>query len=133
MDARCALGYRRRVSVPLTLLGLLEREPGHGYDLKRDYDTYFGRGKPLPFGQVYATLSRLARDGKVVAGEAEPGGGPDRKRYAITQRGAAEVETWLAAPAEPEPHLQTVLFAKVVLALMLGHPADHYLDTQRGR
>jgi DNA-binding PadR family transcriptional regulator len=25
------------MSVPLTLLGLLEREPSHGYDLKRDY------------------------------------------------------------------------------------------------
>jgi DNA-binding PadR family transcriptional regulator len=49
-----------RVSVPLTLLGLLEREPSHGYDLKRGYDTYFGRGKQLPFGQVYATLGRLA-------------------------------------------------------------------------
>jgi len=33
-------------------LGLLEREPSHGYDLKRDYDTFFGRGKPLPYGQV---------------------------------------------------------------------------------
>ena len=32
------------MSVPLTLLGLLEREPSHGYDLKRDYDAYFGRG-----------------------------------------------------------------------------------------
>ena len=31
----------------VTLLGLLEREPSHGYDLKRDYDTFFGRGKPL--------------------------------------------------------------------------------------
>ncbi len=39
------------MSVPLTLLGLLEREPGHGYDLKRDYDTYFGRGKPLRYSQ----------------------------------------------------------------------------------
>ena len=73
-------------------MGLLEREPSHGYDLKRDYDTYFGRGKPLPYGQVYATLARLARDGKAVAGEAEPGGGPDRKRYAITPAGTAEVE-----------------------------------------
>jgi DNA-binding PadR family transcriptional regulator len=119
------------VSVPLTLLGLLEREPSHGYDLKRDYDAYFGRGKPLPFGQVYATLGRLARDGKAVASEAEPGDGPDRKRYAITEAGAADVETWLTEPAEPEPHLQTVLFGKVVLALMLGRPAGRYLDTQR--
>src|ERR1039457_6933429 len=90
------------MSVPLTLLGLLEREPSHGYDLKRDYDTYFGRGKPLPYGQVYATLSRLARDGKAIA-----------------------------EPALPEPHLQTVLFARVVLALMLGRPAARYLDVQR--
>ena len=119
------------MSVPLTLLGLLEREPSHGYDLKRDYDAFFGRGKQLPFGQVYATLGRLARDGKVIAGGAEPGEGPDRKRYAITNVGRHEVDTWLAEPVEPEPHLQTVLFAKVTLALMLGKPASAYLDTQR--
>ena len=119
------------MSVPLTLLGLLEREPSHGYDLKRDYDTFFGRGRPLPFGQVYATLGRLARDGKVVIGEVEPGVGPDRKRYVITEVGATEVGAWLAEPVEPEPHLQTVLFSKVVLALMLGRPAEEYLDAQR--
>jgi DNA-binding PadR family transcriptional regulator len=119
------------MSVPLALLGLLEREPSHGYDLKRDYDTYFGRGKPLPFGQVYATLSRLARDGKVEVGDLEPGDGPDRKRYVITDEGRREVEAWLAEPIEPEPHLQTVLFIKVVLALMLERDADKYLDTQR--
>ena len=119
------------MSVPLTLLGLLEREPSHGYDLKRDYDAYFGRGKPLPFGQVYSTLGRLARDGKVVISEVGPGDGPDRKRYVITDLGATEVEQWLTEPVEPEPHLQTVLFAKVVLALMLDRPAGEYLDTQR--
>src|SRR6478672_2996846 len=117
--------------VPYALLGLLEREPSHGYDLKRDYDAYFGRGKPLPFGQVYATLARLARDGKVIAGEAEPGAGPDRKRYVITEQGATEVEMWLAEPVEPEPHQQTLLFVKVVLALMLGRDAERYLDAQR--
>jgi DNA-binding PadR family transcriptional regulator len=119
------------MSVPLTLLGLLEQEPSHGYDLKRDYDAWFGRGKPLPYGQVYATLARLARDGKALAGPAEPGEGPDRKRYAITEAGVADVERWLSEPAPPEPHLQTVLFAKVVLALMLDQSAGRYLDLQR--
>ncbi len=119
------------MSVPLTLLGLLERRPSHGYDLKRDYDAFFGRGKPLPFGQVYATLGRLARDGKVMISEVGPGEGPDRKRYVITEVGATEVDAWLTEPVEPEPHLQTVLFAKVVLALMLGRSAEEYLDTQR--
>lgn len=123
--------YSRCVSVPLALLGLLEREPSHGYDLKREYDTYFGQGKPLPFGQVYSTLARLARDGKIVAGESEPGSGPDRKRYSITEEGRREVAAWLAEPIKPEPHLQTVLFIKVVLSLMLDQDAQGYLDTQR--
>ena len=118
------------MSVPMAFLGPLEREPSHGYDLKHDYDAYFGRGRPLPFGQVYTTLARLARDGKAMVGEAEPGAGPDRKRYTITETGKNEIEEWLAEPIQPEPHLQTDLFVKVVLSLMLGRPAEKYLDVQ---
>jgi DNA-binding PadR family transcriptional regulator len=119
------------MSVPLTLLGLLEREPSHGYDLKRDYDTYFGRGKPLRYSQVYATLARLTRDGKALPGPVEHGAGPDRRRYMITDAGIADVEAWLSEPAPPEPDLQSELFAKVVLSLMLDRPAGGYLDLQR--
>lgn len=119
------------MSVPMALLGLLDREPSHGYDLKRDYDAYFGRGRPLPYGQVYATLARLARDGKAVVGDAEPGAGPDRKRYTITEAGKGAIEGWLLKPLPAEPHLQTDLFVKVVLSLMLGRPAEEYLDVQR--
>jgi DNA-binding PadR family transcriptional regulator len=61
----------------------------------------------------------------------EQGAGPERRRYVITEAGIAEVQRWLAEPAPPEPDLQSELFAKVVLALMLGRPADSYLDKQR--
>jgi hypothetical protein len=60
--------------------------------------------------------------------ETEPGAGPDRKRYVITEDGVSEVETWLTEPVPAEPHLQTTLFVKVVLALMSGRPAQEYLD-----
>jgi DNA-binding PadR family transcriptional regulator len=119
------------MSVPLTLLGLLEREPSHGYDLKRDYDAYFGRGKPLRYSQVYATLARLARDGKAVPGAVEQGAGPERRRYVITEAGVADVGQWLSEPVPPEPDLQSELFAKVVLALILDRPAGRFLDLQR--
>jgi DNA-binding PadR family transcriptional regulator len=119
------------VSTAFTLLGLLEPAPSHGYELKRAYDHRFGSDKPLPFGQVYATLGRLERDGRAVVVGAEPGGGPDRKRYAITEQGVTDLEQWLSVPEAPEPHLQTVLFAKVVLALQSGRDANRYLDTQR--
>src|SRR4051812_10842511 len=119
------------MSIQATMLGLLEPEPSHGYELKRAYDRRFGHDRPLPFGQVYATLGRLERDGRVRVDGVEPGGGPERKRYAITADGVAELERWLAQPEAPEPHLQTVLFTKVVLALLSGREADRFLDMQR--
>ena len=119
------------MNVPTTLLGLLEPEPSHGYELKREYDTLFGHGRPLPFGQVYSTLGRLERDGHVAVQGSEQGGGPERKRYTITGSGVAVLEKWLSEPERPEPHLQAVLFAKVVLALLSDRPAAHYLDLQR--
>ena len=78
-----------------------------------------------------AALSRLARAGKAVPGPVEQGAGRERRRSVITEAGIAEVQRWLAEPAPPEPDLQSELFAKVVLALMLGRPAGRYLDVQR--
>jgi DNA-binding PadR family transcriptional regulator len=119
------------MNVPPTLLGLLEPQPSHGYELKQEYDGLFGQVRPLPFGQVYATLGRLERDGHVVEAGVAPGGGPERKRYAITASGVTLLERWLAAPEPPEPHLQPALFAKVALALLSGRQAASFLDTQR--
>ena len=120
------------VNVPLTLLGLLEPEPSYGYELKRAYDHRFGHDKPLPYGQVYATLGRLERDGRVEVQGTEPGAGPERKRYAITPDGVTVLDGWLTEPEPAEPHLQSVLFAKVVLALLSGRQAERFLDAQRG-
>lgn len=119
------------MSTAFTLLGLLEGAPSHGYELKRAFDQRFGPDKPLPFGQVYATLGRLERDGRAVVVGTEAGEGPERKRYAITEQGVTDLERWLAEPEVPEPHLQTVLFSKVVLALLSGRDAGGYLDAQR--
>jgi DNA-binding PadR family transcriptional regulator len=119
------------VSTAFTLLGLLEPSPSHGYELKRTFDQRFGNDRPLPFGQVYATLGRLERDGRAVVVGIEAGEGPERKLYAITDKGVTDLERWLAEPEMPEPHLQTVLFSKVVLALLSGRDAHRYLDAQR--
>jgi DNA-binding PadR family transcriptional regulator len=119
------------MSVPHVLLGLLEDRPRHGYDLKREYDERFASTRPLQFGQVYATLARLLRDGLVDIEALEAGGGPDRKLYAITAAGVTDLERWLREPVTPQPYLQSVLFTKVVLALLSGRSAADVLDTQR--
>ena len=119
------------MSISHTLLGLLESGPRHGYDLKRAFDTHFGHHRPLHYGQVYATMSRLLKNGLVEVDGIEPGGGPERKRYAITEAGVTDVAQWLGRPEKPEPYLQSVLYTKVVLALLTGRDAHELLDVQR--
>lgn len=119
------------MSIGHALLGLLEGGPRHGYDLKRAYDERFGQDRPLPYGQVYSTLSRLLRNGLVEVTGVEAGDGPDRKRYAITDSGITDVVQWLGTPETPEPYLHNVLYTKVVLALLSGRSAVDVLDVQR--
>ena len=119
------------MSLGHTILGLLERQPSHGYDIKRAYDQQFGHDRALPYGQVYATLSRLLKNGLVEVDSVETGEGPERKRYAITGAGVTDVEQWFGRPEPAEPYLQSALYTKVVLALLTGRPAVDVLDTQR--
>lgn len=119
------------MSIGHTLLGLLERGPRHGYDLKRAYDEHFGHDRPLHYGQVYATLSRLLKNGLIEESGVEQGGGPDRKRYAVTAEGVTDVERWLGTPEKPELYMQSTLYTKVVIALLSARDASDVLDTQR--
>ncbi|MDY0891551.1 PadR family transcriptional regulator [Frigoribacterium sp. CFBP9030] len=113
------------------LLGLLSVEPTYGYDLKHDYDRHFGRRKPLALGQVYSTLARMIRDGLIQTLGAEAGGGPDRKRYEVTAAGREILREWMFTPDVPSDTLQSNLFAKTVIALLVGDDAEALLDAQR--
>jgi len=121
------------MSVSHALLGLLEDGPSHGYDLKRFYDARFADVWPIKFGQVYATLARLERDGLVSLEGERPGQGPDRKLYAITDDGSRLFDSWVLEPEPAKPHIQSVLFMKVVLALLSGRPARAFLEMQRAQ
>jgi len=121
------------MTVSYALLGLLNEADRHGYDLKQSYDRRFGAARPLRFGQVYRTLAQLERDGLISVIGVEQGAGPDRKRYSITDDGVTDLARWLSEPEDPQPQLQTVLFTKVVLALLSGQPAEAFLEAQRQR
>src|SRR5690349_24938591 len=88
------------MTIATAFLALLEGRPRHGYDLKRAYDEHFGHDRPLHYGQVYATLSRLLKHGLIEESGVEQGGGPDRKRYAVTAEGVTDVDTWLGTRSE---------------------------------
>lgn len=100
------------------LLGLLAQGSRHGYDLKREHDERFPHARPLAFGQVYATLGRLERDGLVAVARTGRDGGPERTEYALTSSGRSHLQRWLCDVVPPAPYVSTELFAKVVLALL---------------
>ena len=115
----------------MILLGLLEREPAHGYELKTAHDQWFPSAKPLAFGQVYATLGRLERDGLVEAVETRQDGGPERTVYALTEAGRDALREWLATPEGPSPYAADDLVRKTVTALRLGMDQSPFLARQQ--
>ena len=121
------------MSTPHVLLGLLVAGPRHGYDLKRLHDERLPQAKPLAFGQVYATLGRLERDGFVEQAGQDREAGPDRTSYALTDAGRARLDDWLATVEAPAPHVTSTLFSKVVVSLLAADAgrARDYLVAQR--
>lgn len=115
------------------LLGFLSQGPNYGYELKKMYDSFFGQTKPILPGQIYSTLSRLKRDGKVTdtAEPPEKAGGPERIKYQITNSGSEYFQAWLRQPEQVNPYLQTTMYYKVVLALLNDTDATQFLDAQR--
>ncbi len=121
------------MSTSHVLLGLLIRRPQHGYELKQAHDAVLPQAKPLAFGQVYATLGRLERDGLITQSGSEQAGGPERTAFALTPLGRASLDAWLDEIESPAPYVASTLLAKVVVALLTADPAKarEYLVAQR--
>lgn len=124
--------YSENMNAQYVLLGFLAERPDYGYELKKRYDGYFGKDKPILSGQIYSTLARLKRDGKVKEiVEREDSNGPERIRYQITPQGRVDFQTWLESPEAPSPQLQATMYIKAVLAILKDGDAAPYLDNQR--
>ncbi|PZG23212.1 PadR family transcriptional regulator [Micromonospora craterilacus] len=121
------------MSTSHVLLGLLGAGSKHGYELKRAHDERLPRSRPLAYGQVYATLGRLLRDGLVTATGQDRDAGPERTTYALTDDGRAALDQWLGSVEPPMPHVTGALFTKVVVALLDADVdrAQAYLIAQR--
>lgn len=106
--------------LPYALLGLLARQPRHGYDLKNAIEQALGGHREINFGQIYTTLGRLERDGLVTAAaEAEDGRG--KKTYQITPQGQAELESWLNQTVEKAEPFRDEFLVKLIVRHLAGY------------
>lgn len=74
----------------LSALGLLQREPLHGYRLKQQLELFMGSCISVNYGAIYPLLKRLEERGEIEEGAEETSdAGPCRKTYSITAKGRA--------------------------------------------
>ncbi|MCL1464551.1 PadR family transcriptional regulator [Argonema galeatum] len=72
----------------LATLGLLLREPLHGYRLKQQLELFMSSCISVNYGAIYPLLRRLEERGDIVTLMQEPGeAGPSRKIYEVTATG----------------------------------------------
>ncbi|MFC7218065.1 PadR family transcriptional regulator [Streptomyces polyrhachis] len=105
------------MSIRHGLLALLESGPRYGNQLRAEFEARTGATWPLNVGQVYTTLNRLERDGRVAPDGADTSGHP---LYAITESGRAELRDWYATPVDRERPARDELAIK--LAMAVGAP-----------
>lgn len=96
------------------LLALLAQGPRYGYQLRAEFEERTGTSWPLNAGQVYATLSRLERDGLVFRVGAD---GEGRFVYRITAEGEREVERWYGRPVARAERTRDEVAIKIALAI----------------
>ena len=87
------------------LLGLIQRKPSSGYDLRKTFaETALGNYSSSP-GAIYPALDRLESQ-RLILGVLEDTAGMRRRRlYRITPKGSTELKKWLTRPIEP-PHVK---------------------------
>jgi DNA-binding PadR family transcriptional regulator len=79
------------------LVSLCERE-GSGYELARRFDRSIGYFWAATHQQIYRTLRVMEGQGWVRATTVAQIGRPDKKVYAVSGQGRAELTRWIAEP-----------------------------------
>ena len=106
------------MAVENALLGLLRREPRHGYELAREFapDTPLGEVVHLEMSMLYALLKKLERDGLVRSATQMQGSRPPRKVFELTEAGNDALDRWLAEPVERTRDLRLEFLLKLYIA-----------------
>jgi DNA-binding PadR family transcriptional regulator len=120
------------MSVKHTLLALLYQRPMHGYELGKQLSLSVNAEWDVKPGQIASTLTRLQEADLVDYEIVETDDAPDRKVYAITDAGIAELIHWYRTPEVRDYRLGDSFYLKLVLSLIASPvSAEEVLWAQR--
>lgn len=106
------------MSVKHTLLALLYQRPMHGYELGKQVSLSVNAEWDIKPGQIASTLTRLQEADLVTYEIVETDDAPDRKVYALTNAGLAELIHWYRTPEVRDYRLGDSFYLKLVLSLL---------------
>ncbi len=99
------------MNIKTLCLGLLSLRNATGYEIKKDVEEgLFSHFIDASYGSIYPALSQLATDGLVTVEEFEQAGKPDKKVYAITERGRAALARSIADLPAKDKYKSEFLF-----------------------
>jgi DNA-binding PadR family transcriptional regulator len=114
------------------VLGLLDIQPCHGYELHRRLETDLGHVWRISLSQVYNILNRLQEKGYVQSVCEPQEDLPDRQRYHVTETGIRRLEEWLRFPVGPSVRAVRMVFTtKLFLAHAGGDPTPEKLISEQ--
>ncbi len=87
-----------RTMLELSILGFLDEEPLHAYELRRRISALHGHARPVSDGALTPALRRMERSGLLSAATQPGAGGPARKVFRLTDAGRDDLVRRLADP-----------------------------------
>jgi DNA-binding PadR family transcriptional regulator len=116
-----------------TVLVLLSQRPAHGFAVSQltAPDGELGRIWRIPRPVVYRAIGRLVEAGFITPASVEPGLGPQRTIYTVTQPGRQEAERWLSTPVEHVRDIRSHLLIKLALLYRADRDPADLLRRQR--
>ncbi len=106
------------MAIEHAVLGLLNIQPRHGYELIKEFDPETALGSIAHVGAsiLYAHLKKLEREGWVSSNLEPQEARPARRVFEITDDGRAELKRWLQEPVERTRDLRLEFLLKLYFA-----------------
>ncbi len=86
--------------LPYILLGLIDKEPKTGYDLKKEFETEIGEFWSVKHSQIYMELKRLQANEEIKANTGFFGNKIEKTYYEITSKGKKRLSSWIESYSE---------------------------------
>ncbi|MGI6433648.1 MAG: PadR family transcriptional regulator [Sphaerochaetaceae bacterium] len=91
------------------LLSLLQEKSSYGYGLLEQLLAFGFDEQEIPMSLVYRNLRAMESEGLVTSSWSQSDAGPDKKMYAITQKGKEELRKWIVLLKERKKRIELII------------------------